>query len=67
MNYITVKEAAEKWNVSVRRVQQFCEAGRIQGVVQPARDWLIPKDADKPRDRRGGSHRKGDAADEKSN
>ena len=52
MDYITIKEAAEKWDISVRGVQKYCEAGRIPGAVQPARDWLIPKDAEKPADAR---------------
>ena len=48
MDYITVQQAAEKWNLSVPRVQQLFVAGRIYGAVQPARDWLIPKDIEKP-------------------
>ena len=62
MDYITVKQASEKWGVFVRRVLQFCEEGRIPGALRPARDWLIPKDAEKPHDRR----RKGGAANEKT-
>jgi len=64
MNYIIVKEVAEKWGVSVRRIQQFCEAGRIPGAVRLSRDWMIPKDAEKPRDKRGDWHRRGDTANE---
>ena len=52
MDYITVKQAAEKWDVSDRRVLQHCKNGRIPGAVQPARDWLIPKDTEKPEDMR---------------
>ena len=52
MEYIIVKQAAEKWDLKVRRVQQLCEEGRIPGAVRPARDWLIPKDAEKPKDGR---------------
>ena len=66
MDYITVKEAAEKWNLYVRRVQQLCKDGYVPGAVRPARDWLIPKDAEKPRDRRGDWHRKGGAADDET-
>ena len=32
MEYITIKEAAEKWNLSVRRVQTICNEGMIQGT-----------------------------------
>jgi len=52
MEYMTVRQAAEKWGVTPRQVQVFLKAGRIPGAVQPARDWLIPNDAIKPVDRR---------------
>ena len=58
MDYIVIKEAAEKWGVSERRVQQFCEAGRIPGAVKPSRDWLIPHDAAKPADGRINNRRR---------
>ena len=32
-NYITVKEAGEKWNLKVRTIQEMCVSGRIQGAV----------------------------------
>ena len=34
MNYITVKEAATKWNVSTRRVQILCSQDRIKGAYR---------------------------------
>jgi hypothetical protein len=49
--------AAEKWGVSVRRIQQLCETERIPGAVRPARDWLIPKNAVKPPDGRVNNRR----------
>lgn len=30
MDYLTAKQAAEKWNISPRRVQVLCEQGRIK-------------------------------------
>jgi hypothetical protein len=42
----------------MRGVQAYLKAGRISGAIKPARDWLIPKDAEKPRDTRGDWHRK---------
>ena len=33
MDYLTAKQAAEKWNISPRRVQVLCEQGRIKGAV----------------------------------
>ena len=32
MDYITVREAAQKWNISDRLVQKYCAEGRIEGV-----------------------------------
>lgn len=52
MDYITTKEAAEKWNISDRRVLQYCNAERIKGAVKMGNTWLIPKDAEKPLDTR---------------
>ena len=48
MEYITVKEAAEKWNTSDQVVRRFCRQERIAGVVQQEGAWLIPKYAKKP-------------------
>lgn len=50
--YMTVKEAAKKWELSVRRVQLLCVEGRIEGAMKYASVWAIPKDAEKPKDER---------------
>ncbi|MFN4201165.1 MAG: helix-turn-helix domain-containing protein [Fervidobacterium gondwanense] len=50
MDYLTTKQAAEKWNISLRRVQVLCEQGCIKGVVRLGWAWAIPKDAEKPDD-----------------
>ena len=52
MDYMTLKEASEKWGVTPRRVNYYCAAGRIPGAVKMATIWLIPKDAEKPVDGR---------------
>lgn len=52
MDYISVKETAEKWGLSIRRVQILCEENRIDGVLRMGRMWLIPKKAQKPTDNR---------------
>lgn len=62
MEYITVRQAAEKWNRSQRWVQTLCLNGRITGAYRPARDWLIPADAECPADQRRRENRKGDGA-----
>lgn len=45
MDLITVKQAAEKWGVTPRRVQSLCKEGRIKGVVRWERTWMIPAHA----------------------
>ena len=52
MEYMTLKEAGEKWGVSARQINYYCSAGRIPGAVKMATIWLIPKDAEKPVDMR---------------
>lgn len=52
MDFISVREAASKWEISERRVQRLCEDGRIKGVQRFGRSWMIPKDAEKPNDLR---------------
>jgi molybdate transport repressor ModE-like protein len=52
MEYISVKEAALKWNISERRVLQYCKEQRIPGLQRFGRSWAIPEDADKPLDPR---------------
>jgi len=52
-DYITLKEASKKWNLTARRISEYCKQGRIPGaVLTPGKMWLIPKGADKPMDAR---------------
>ncbi|MCX7904234.1 MAG: helix-turn-helix domain-containing protein [Caloramator sp.] len=52
MDYITVKEASEKWGISKRRVQVLCVQNRIDGAEKLGTVWIIPKYAKKPDDKR---------------
>jgi len=52
MEYISAKEAAERWGISKRRVQKLCEEGRINGVTKVGFVWAIPATAEKPEDNR---------------
>lgn len=52
MEFMTIKEAVEKWNLSVRRVQTICSEGMISGVVKFGYSWAIPKNAERPVDKR---------------
>lgn len=52
MDYMTLKEASMKWGITPRQINYLCTAGRIQGAKKMATVWLIPKDTEKPADRR---------------
>ena len=52
MEYISIKEAADRWQISLRLVQRWCTQGRIPGAQKFGRSWAIPSDADKPADLR---------------
>ena len=52
MDYMTLKEAREHWGVTRRQINFLCAGGRIPWAVKMATIWLIPKDAEKPADRR---------------
>lgn len=50
--FMTVKQAAQKWGLSDRRVRILCAEGKIPGAFQEGRGWKIPVDAMKPADGR---------------
>ena len=52
MEYIKVSKAAEKWGLSARRVRILCAEGKIPGVIRKGNLYMIPEDAEKPRDGR---------------
>lgn len=52
MQYITAAQAAEKWGITARRVQDLCRNNQIHGATRWGRDWMIPDDAHRPTDRR---------------
>lgn len=52
MEYLTVREAGEKWGVTGRMVNYYCAAGRIAGAVKKGNLWLVPAGAAKPGDGR---------------
>lgn len=53
MNMITVKQAAEKWGVTPRRVQELCKEGKIKGAQRWERTWMIPAHAVLPSTAKG--------------
>lgn len=52
MDYISIKETADKWGISSRRIQILCNEGRIEGAKKIGTCWAIPEDAEKPDDQR---------------
>ena len=52
LQYITAREAAEKWNISQRRVSILCAENRIPNDAMLGNMWIIPRNAEKPSDRR---------------
>ena len=53
INLISAKEAAEKWGVTVRRVQGLCADGSIKGATRFGRAWMIPSHAVLPSSAKG--------------
>lgn len=52
MKYLSIRQTAEKWEISIRRIQVLCNEGRIPGAVKIGSYWAIPEDAEKPTDLR---------------
>ncbi len=55
IKYYTVKEMAERWGVTDRRITQMCARGELKGVIYTGnikKHWLIPSFAKKPVDNR---------------
>lgn len=52
IQYMSARDAAEKWNISQRRVSILCSENRIPDVAMLGNMWLIPRNAEKPVDAR---------------
>lgn len=50
--YMTIKDASEKWNIGLRRINTLCNEGRIDGASKVGNVWVIPENAEKPKDER---------------
>jgi len=46
--YIGVKELAEKWGVTTRRINRLCVDGYFSGAYKKDKFWMVPSDAEKP-------------------
>ena len=49
MKYISVSEAAKKWNISERSVRNYCASGRVSGARLIGKVWTIPENVEKPK------------------
>ena len=52
MGYITLKQAAELWNISERRIRRLIQENRINGALKIGNAWNIPEETSKPMDKR---------------
>lgn len=50
--YMTIKEAAEKWGIGTRRVNTLCHEGCIKGCMKFGASFAIPSNTEKPKDLR---------------
>ena len=49
---MTIREAAARWGITERRVNELCKTGRIPGAYKDGKQWIIPDHAQKPADKR---------------
>ncbi len=52
MEFISAREAADKWGISQRRVAVLCSENRIVDATMIGNMWIIPTNAKKPTDAR---------------
>ena len=50
MDLLTTAQVAKEWSISQRRVDILCKEGRVEGAIMLGNRWLIPKNAQKPKD-----------------
>lgn len=50
--YRSIKEIAEEWGVTPRRVQMLCTAGKLAGAKKISNVWMVPADVERPIDNR---------------
>ena len=60
MDFMSAREAAEKWGISQRRVAVLCSENRIDNATMVGNMWIIPTTAEKPIDARSIRYSKAD-------
>ena len=48
MQYMSVKEAAAQWGVTIQMVRRYCQKGMVPQVVQENGGWRIPVGTPRP-------------------
>ena len=48
VKYISVEDAAQKWQISERSARNYCAQGRVEGALLEGKTWKIPSTAKKP-------------------
>lgn len=41
--YVSAEEVAKKLGISVRRIQQLCSSGKVDGAIIEGKSWLLPE------------------------
>lgn len=60
MEFMSAREAADKWGISQRRVAVLCAEGRIDKAAMVGNMWIIPIAAEKPIDARSTRYQQDD-------
>ena len=48
MNYLSVKEAAAQWGVTIQMVRRYCQKGMVPQVILENGGWRIPEGTPRP-------------------
>ena len=60
MEFMSAREAADKWGISQRRVAVLCSENRINHATMVGNMWIIPTTAQKPADARSSRYAQSD-------
>ena len=52
MKYKSTNDIAQKWGIGQRRIQTLCASDRIPSAVMIGNTWIIPDNAERPKDAR---------------
>ncbi len=52
MEYISIRDYAEKFGISERTVRSWCAAGKVEGAFVVGKTWNIPQDSGLPKHKR---------------